>query len=64
MMDIEEIRREMESWENLFNEAKKLLKPDEYKYSYCYMKYQKYKKMYEEKINGNNKEKIRVNTSN
>lgn len=48
MMDIEEIKKEMESWEKLFNEAKKLLRPDEYKYSYCYMKYQEFKKMYED----------------
>lgn len=54
----------MEIWEKYFNEAKKLLKPEEYKYSYCYIKYQEYKKMYEEKINRNNKEKIRANISN
>lgn len=47
-MTKEEIKQEMEAWKKYFDEAKKLLDKSEYKNSYSYIQYKKYKQMYEE----------------
>ncbi len=42
----EEIEKELKIWEKLFETSSKYLKPNEYKYSYNFMKYQEYLSKY------------------
>lgn len=44
-MDLQELEKELKIWEDYFKKSSQYLKPDEVKYSYNFMQYNKIKEM-------------------